>query len=101
MNWKIIAIIAATAVATAAAVVFLLQKQNNKRKMRFDSAEFDEDDLMDDIVCGEQFNFADDDLDIPIPEEEENGETADETAEAAAEAEEAAEEAVEGEEEAE
>ena len=63
MNWKIIAIIAATAIATAAAVVFLLQKQNSKRKMRFDSAEFDEDDLMDDIVCGEQFSFADDDLD--------------------------------------
>ena len=63
MNWKIIAIIAATAIATAAAVVFLLQKQNSKRKMRFDSAEFDEDDLMDDIVCGEQFSFADDDPD--------------------------------------
>lgn len=74
MNWKIIAIIAATAIATAAAVVFLLQKQNSKRKMRFDSAEFDEDDLMDDIVCGEQFSFADDDLDIA-------GETAEEASE--------------------
>ena len=32
MNWKLIAIIAATAVATAAAVVYLLQKQHKKHK---------------------------------------------------------------------
>ena len=43
MNWKTIAIIAATALATAAAVFFILQKQNSKRKMRFDSTEFDDD----------------------------------------------------------
>jgi len=66
MNWKIIAIIAATAIATAAAVVFVLQKQNSKRKMRFDSAEFDDDDFMDDIACAEQCNFVDDSLDIDV-----------------------------------
>ena len=53
MNWKVIAIIAATAIATAAAVVFILHKQNSKRKMRFDSSEFDDDDFMDDIACAE------------------------------------------------
>lgn len=64
MNWKIMAIIAATAIATAAAVVFVLQKQNSKRKMRFDSSEFDDDDFMDDIACAEQCNFVDDSLDL-------------------------------------
>ncbi|MCR4644280.1 MAG: hypothetical protein K5695_02590 [Oscillospiraceae bacterium] len=62
MNWKTIAIIAATALATAAAVFFILQKQNSKRKMRFDSTEFDDDDFMDDIACGEQCNFVDEDI---------------------------------------
>ena len=64
MNWKIIAIIAATAIATAAAVVFILQKQSCKRKMRFDSTEFDDDDFMDDIVTGEQCNFMDDSVEL-------------------------------------
>lgn len=64
MNWKIFAIIAATAIATAAAVVFILQKQNSKRKMRFDSTEFDDDDFMDDIACGEQCSFMDDSVDL-------------------------------------
>jgi len=67
-NWKLIAIIGATAVATAAAVVVLLQKQQNKRKMRFDSAEFD-DDCLDDIACGEQCTCCGQDLDITLPEE--------------------------------
>ena len=64
MNGKIIAIILATAVATAAAVVFVLQKQNSKRKMRFDSSEFDDDDFMDDIACPEQCSFSDDGSEI-------------------------------------
>ena len=64
MNWKVIAIIAATAIATAAAVVFILHKQNSKRKMRFDSSEFDDDDFMDDIACAEQCNFVDDSVDL-------------------------------------
>ncbi len=63
MNWKLMAIIVATAVATAAAVVMILQKQNDSRRMRFDSSEFDDDDFMDDIACGEQCNFVDDNLD--------------------------------------
>ena len=66
MNWKVVAIIIATAIATAVAVVLMLQKQNNKRKMRFDSSEFDEDDFMDDIACGEQCNFTDENLDIDV-----------------------------------
>ncbi|MDE5564947.1 MAG: hypothetical protein K2I93_07305 [Oscillospiraceae bacterium] len=68
MNWKLMAIIVATAVATAAAVVMILQKQNDRRRMRFDSSEFDEDDFMDDIACGEQCNFVDDDLDAMAAE---------------------------------
>ncbi len=70
MNWKIIAIIAATAIATAAAVVFILQKQSCKRKMRFDSTEFDDDDFMDDIACAEQCNFMDDSVDLEDKAEE-------------------------------
>lgn len=81
MNWKIMSIIAATAIATAAAVVFVLQKQNTKRKMRFDSSEFDDDDFMDDIACAEQCNFVDDSLDIDVSDASEKVE---ETAEAAA-----------------
>lgn len=72
MNWKLMAIIVATAVATATAVVMILQKQNDRRRMRFDSSEFDEDDFMDDIACGEQCNFVDDDLDelaAEVPED--------------------------------
>lgn len=67
-NWKVIAIIAATAIATAAAVVVLLQKHNNKRKMRFDSEEFDEE-FMDDIACGEQCTFCGSDLDVELPDD--------------------------------
>jgi hypothetical protein len=77
MNWKIFAIIAATAIATAAAVVFILQKQNSKRKMRFDSCEFDDDDFLDDIACGEQCNYADDSVEF--------GETVEKVADAAEE----------------
>ena len=86
MNWKLFAIIAATAVATAAAVVFLLQRQNDKHRMRFDSAEFDDDDF--DIGRGEQCNYLDDDLDIDLPDDIDEGE-------AEAPAEEAAKEAAE------
>lgn len=64
MNAKTIGMILATAVATAVAVVFVLQKQNSKRKLRFDSSEFDDDDFMDDIACPEQCNFAEDGSEI-------------------------------------
>ena len=76
-DWKIIAIIAVTALATAAAVVLVLQKQSRKRRMRFDSTEFDDDDFMDDIAIGEQGAFNSDDLDVKIPDEEEIAETLD------------------------
>lgn len=69
-NWKIIAIIAATAIATGVAVVILLQKQAKKRKMRFDSNEFDDEEYMDDIACGEQCNFCNSDLDVVLPDDE-------------------------------
>ncbi|MBE6826003.1 MAG: hypothetical protein IJN11_02485 [Oscillospiraceae bacterium] len=77
-NWKIIAIIAATAVATGIAVVILLQKQAKKRKMRFDSNEFDDEEYMDDIACGEQCNFCNSDLDVVLPDEAPAVEEADE-----------------------
>ncbi len=86
MNWKIMAIIAATAIATAAAVVFVLQKQNSKRKMRFDSSEFDDDDFMDDIACAEQCNFVDDSVDL--------SDAAEKVEEAVAEAADAVEDAI-------
>lgn len=66
MNWKLIAIIAATAVATAAAVVFMLQKQNRKHKRLFDSEEFDNEEF--DLGRGEQCNYLDD-LDVELPED--------------------------------
>ena len=93
-NWKVIAIIAATAVATAAAVVFLLQKQNSKRKMRFDSSEFEEDELMDDIIAGDPFSFAEDDLDVDIYDsaaEEDAADTEEAAEDEAADADDAAE----------
>lgn len=87
MNWKIFAIIAATAIATAVAVVFVLQKQNSKRKMRFDSSEFDDDDFMDDIACAEQCNFVDDSLDIDVSDAfEKKAEKVEEAVEDAADA---------------
>lgn len=90
-NWKIIAIIAATAVATAIAVVVLLQKQSSKRKLHFECAEFDEDSL-DDIACGEQCNYCNEDLDAVVPEESAVQETVEElAADAGAVIEEAAE----------
>ncbi len=94
MNWKIIAIIAATAIATAAAVVFVLQKQSSKRKMRFDSSEFDyDDDFVDDIACGEQCNYMDDSVELDAPEKvtEIVEDAADEVEEALAEKDEASE----------
>lgn len=89
-DWKIIAIIAATAAATAAAVLLVLQKQNAKRRMRFDSTEFDEDDYMDDIACGKSCTCCGDDLDVDIPDtpetkDEETAEPAEEPAPAEAE----------------
>lgn len=75
MNWKLIAIIAATAVATAFAVVYVLQKQNSKNRMRFDSTEFDDDDFTDDYICGERF-VDDEDLDIELPDDIDEGDEA-------------------------
>lgn len=85
MNWKLFAIIAATAIATAAAVVFLLQRQNDKHRMRFDSTEFDDDDF---IGRGEQCSYLDDDLDIQLPDDIDDGEPEEAPAEEAAEADE-------------
>ena len=82
MNWKIFAIIAATAIATAAAVVFILQKQSCKRKMRFDSTDFDDDDFMDDIACAEQCSFMDDSVELSDKAED----LADDTKEAVSDA---------------
>lgn len=71
-NWKIIAIIVVTAVATAAAVAFVCQKMNRKRRLRFDSSEFDEKDYADEdeFEYGEQCSRCGDvDLDVQIPDE--------------------------------
>lgn len=95
MNWKIIAIIAATAIATAAAVVFVLQKQSCKRKMRFDSMDFDDDDFMDDIACGEQCNYMDDSVEMADKSEDAVEEAAEAVEEAVEKAADAVEEAVE------
>ncbi|MBR2913028.1 MAG: hypothetical protein IKK51_09095 [Oscillospiraceae bacterium] len=93
-NWKLIAIIGATAVATAIAVVVLIQKQNNKRRMRFDSAEFD-DDCLDDIACGEQCACCGEDLDVVLPGEETVEEVADAVADAVEDVAEAVEDVIE------
>lgn len=73
-NWKIIAIIALTAVATAAAVAIVCQKLSCKRRLRFDSSEFDEEDYAyddEDFEYGEQCSRCEDlrDLDVQIPED--------------------------------
>lgn len=73
-NWKIIAIIALTAVSTAAAVAFVCQKLSSKRRLRFDSSEFDEKDYAyddEDFEYGEQCSRCEDlnDLDVQIPDE--------------------------------
>lgn len=78
-NWKMIAIIAATAVATAVAVSFICDKMNRKRRrLRFDSTEFDERDYADDpddmdaFDCGEQCSRCKQDLDIELPDDTED-----------------------------
>lgn len=48
-TWKLLAIIAATAVSTAAAVAYVIQKSREKNKMHFDSDYYDDDDFMNDI----------------------------------------------------
>jgi uncharacterized protein YjbJ (UPF0337 family) len=100
MNWKIIAIIAATAIATAAAVVFILQKQSCKRKMRFDSTEFDDDDFMDDIACADQCSFMDDSVDLGDKAEEVADDAKDAVSDAADKVEDAVEKAADAVEEA-
>ncbi len=74
-NWKIIAIIALTAVATATAVAIVCQKMSSKRRLRFDSSEFDEKDYAyddEDFEYGEQCSRFEDlnDLDVQLPEDE-------------------------------
>lgn len=79
MNWKIVGVIIATAVATAAVVVYLMQQQNKSRKRPFEY-----DDLFDD-----DFELVEN---IDLPDDIDEGEPVAETEEEAAEAvEEAAE----------